>query len=203
VRAAGARLRRGAVALAAAAAAAAAPAHGQERVESSTYANKTHGIEISKPAAWHFITAGMIVDLAKRSAGQTSLRGEEDPVKLTGIAVIASKTPSLGLEVTPHVILRVIELKEGSVELVQTCEGLRTGMGDPETVEPTRPVRLDGRPAVRLDFRGSVDGARVRATALCAVRGRRAYFVVGQALVDDFEAEARTFETILASFKLR
>jgi hypothetical protein len=180
-----------------------APALGQERVQGNLYTNKTHGIELSKPAAWHFITAGMLVDLAKRSAGQASLRGEEDPVKLTGIAVIASKTPSLGLEVAPHVILRVIELKAAGADLAQTCEGLRSGMGDPEVVEPPRAVRLGDRPAARLDFRGTVDGARVRATALCAVRDRRAYFVVGQALAAEFDAEARTFETILGSFKLQ
>jgi hypothetical protein len=191
------------VVLAAAVAVTVTPALGQERVQGNAYTNPGHGIEISKPPAWHFITAGMIVDLAKRSAGQTSLRGEEDPVKLTGIAVIASKTPSLGLEVAPHVILRVIELKEGAADLARTCESLRSGMGDPETVAPTRSVRLGDRPAVRLDFRGNVDGALVRATALCAVRDRRAYFVVGQALAADFEAEARTFEAILGSFKLR
>ena len=197
------RLRLWGAILVLAAVAAVAPAGAQERIQGDVYTNSRHGIEISKPSSWHFITAGMIVELAKRSAGQTSIRGDEDPVKLTGMAVIVSKTPSLGLEISPHVILRVFELKERPSDLAKTCEGLRAGMSEPETVQPTREVRLGDLSAVRLDFRGYVDGTLIRAAALCLARERQAYVVVGQALATDFDAEARVFDTILGSFKLK
>jgi hypothetical protein len=54
-----------------------------------------------------------------------------------------------------------------------------------------------------LDFKGYVDGALVRATALCTFQDRRAFVVVGQALAAEFDGEAGTFETILGSFRLR
>jgi hypothetical protein len=76
-------------------------------------------------------------------------------------------------------------------------------MSDPETVTPTREVQLDGQRAARLDFRGNVDGAAVRATALCTLQGQRAFVVVAQALLKDFEGAAPTFETILSSFRLK
>jgi hypothetical protein len=76
-------------------------------------------------------------------------------------------------------------------------------MNEPETVTPTRSVAIDGRPAARLDFKGYVDGALVRATALCTFQGRRAFVVVGQALAAEFDGEASVFDTILRSFKLR
>jgi hypothetical protein len=76
-------------------------------------------------------------------------------------------------------------------------------MNAPETVTPTRPVRLEGRAAARLDFKGYVDGALVRAIALCTFQDRRAFVVVGQALAAEFEGEAGTFEAILQSFRLR
>ena len=76
-------------------------------------------------------------------------------------------------------------------------------MSEPETVAPTRTVAVDGRPAARLDFKGYVDGALVRATALCTFQDRRAFVVVGQSLAAEFDGEAATFDTILRSFKLR
>lgn len=179
------------------------PARGQERVQGDLYTNARYGIQISKPPVWHFLTAGMIVELAKKSAGGVGMRGEEDPVKLAGFAVIVSKEPSLGREIAPQVVLLVHELRERPTDVVKTCEGLRAGMSDPETVEPTREVRLDGRPAARLDFRGVVDGAIVRARALCTFRDREAFVVAAQALAADFEREVSTFEAILSSFKLK
>jgi hypothetical protein len=76
-------------------------------------------------------------------------------------------------------------------------------MPEPEPVMPTRVVTVAGRPAARLDFKGFVDGAAVRATALCTFQDRRAFVVVGQALSAEFEAEAGTFDAILQSFRLR
>jgi hypothetical protein len=180
----------------------AGPALGQERVEGNVYRNPRYGIEIAKPASWYFITAGTVFDLARKSPGGSRLRSSDDPVKATGFAVVVSKVPALGRGFDPQVIVLVYDLPQPPGALVETCEGLRSGMSDPETVTPTREVPLGGRPAARLDFRGSVDGAAVRATALCALRGQRAFVVVAQALLKDFEAAAPTFETILTSFRL-
>jgi hypothetical protein len=191
------------LALVAVALVAGGPTAAQERVQGDLYTNSHYGIQIGKPSAWHFITAGMIVELAKKTAGAAQLRGEDDPVKLAGFAVIVSKVPSLGREIAPQVVLLVHELKERPTDLLQTCEKLRAGVNDPETVEPTREVQIDGRPAARLDFRAVVDGALVRATALCTVRDRQAYVVAAQALAADFEVEAHAFETILQSFRLK
>jgi hypothetical protein len=180
-----------------------APLGAQERVQGDVYANARYGLQISKPATWHFLTAGMIVDLARKTAGATPLATNEDPVKVAGFAVIISKEPTLGREVVPQVVLLVHELRERPANLVRTCEGLRAGMNEPETVEPTREVRIEGRPAARLDFRGLVDGAAVRARALCTFRDRQAFVVVAQALAADFDREAGMFETILSSFRLK
>jgi hypothetical protein len=180
-----------------------APLAAEEKVEGNRYSNPTYGIEITKPPSWHFITAGTILDLAKKAGGGQKIRGDEDPVKLAGFAVIVSKVPVLGRSIDPHVVLMVHEAAAPPADTVKACEGLRTGMTEPETVRPTRQLQLEGRPAARLDFQGLVDGAMVRATALCTFRDRRAFVVVGQALSSDFDGEFSRFESILQSFKLK
>ncbi|MGH7265231.1 MAG: hypothetical protein ACREMB_10315 [Candidatus Rokuibacteriota bacterium] len=175
----------------------------QEKVEGNRYSNPTYGIQITKPPSWHFITAGTILDLAKKAAGGQKIRGDEDPVKLAGFAVIVSKVPVLGRSIDPNVVLRVHEAAAPPDDTVKACELLRTGMTEPETVRPTRRLQLEGRPAARLDFQGLVDGAMVRATALCTFRERRAFVVVGQALSSEFDGELSRFESILQSFTLK
>jgi len=180
----------------------AAAALGQDRIESDRYANARYGIEIRKPAAWYFITASAVLDQARKAAAVPPAKAGEDPVKVAGFAVVVSKVPSLGRAFDPQVIVLVHELAHAPTGAAE-CEKLRTGMTDPQTVKPTREVRLEGRPAVRLDFQGLVDGDLVRATALCTFKDRQAFVVVGQALATDFDGEAETFETILGSFRLK
>ena len=180
----------------------AAPVSAQDRVDGDRYQNPRYGIQIEKPSRWHFITASTVIDVARKAAGMPAASGD-DPVKAAGFAVIVSKVPVLGREVAPQVVLMVQDLPRPPGDVVEACERLRSGMNDPETVTSTRPVRLDGRPAARLDFKGYVDGALVRATALCTFQDRRAFVVVGQALAAEFDGEAGTFDTILRSFRLR
>lgn len=180
-----------------------APAGAQERVEGNTYRNPRYGIEIGKPGDWYFITAGTVLDLAQKAAGGERPRPEADPVKAAGFAVVVSKVPSLGRGVDPQAVLLVRDAPEPSPGLVAVCEAIRQGMLEPETVRPTRQVRLGGQPAVRLDFQGLVDGAQVRATALCTVRDRRVLAVVGQALSAEFDGAAAAFEAIIQSFRLQ
>jgi len=175
----------------------------QDRVDGDRYQNPRYGIQIEKPSHWHFITASTVMDVARKAAGMPAASGDVDPVKAAGFAVIVSKAPVLGREVAPQVVLMVQDLPQAPGDVTQACERLRSGMNDPETVTPTRPVRVEGRPAARLDFRGYVDGALVRAVALCTFRDRRAFVVVGQALASEFDGEAGTFDTILRSFRLR
>jgi hypothetical protein len=182
---------------------AAAPAAAQDKLDGNNYSNAKYGIQITKPPAWHFITATAILDLAKKSAGGGRIPGEEDPVKAAGFAVVVSKAPVLGRGVSPQVILVVRELPAPSADLVKTCESLREGMVEPETVRPTRQLQVGGRPAARLDFQGLVDSEMVRATALCTLRDRQAFMVVGQALSSEFDGDFANFESILGSFRLR
>jgi hypothetical protein len=198
------RLRSlGALALLLAFVFAAGPVASQDRIEGDRYQNPRYGIQIEKPPRWHFITATTVMDIARKAAGMGAPPADTDPVKAAGFAVIVSKLPTLGREVTPQVILAVQDLPRPPGDVVEACERLRSGMNEPENVMPTRPVRLDGRPAARLDFKGYVDGALVRATALCTFQDRRAFVVVGQALATEFDAETVTFDTVLRSFKLR
>ena len=183
----------------------AAPTLGQDRVDGNVYASARYGIQIAKPAAWHFITAQTALDLARKAAGPVGSgrpRGDEDPVRAAGFAVIVSKSPILGRTFDPQVIVLVNELADPPSDLVQVCESVRAGMTEPKTVTPTRETRLGETPAARLDFQGLVDGTPVRATALCVARDRRVFVVVGQALAADFASVASTFETILSSFRL-
>jgi hypothetical protein len=193
----------GALALLLMVAAATAPALAQDRIEGDRYQNPRYGIQIEKPPRWHFITAATVMDIARKAAGLGAPPADADPVKAAGFAVIVSKSPTLGREVTPQVILAIQDLPRPPADVVEACERLRSGMNDPENVMPTRPIRVDGRPAARLDFKGYVDGAQVRATALCTFQDRRAFVVVGQALATEFDAETVMFDTILRSFKLR
>ena len=193
----------GALALLLMVAAATAPALAQDRIEGDRYQNPRYGIQIEKPPRWHFITAATVMDIARKAAGLGAPPADADPVKAAGFAVIVSKSPTLGREVTPQVILAIQDLPRPPADVVEACERLRSGMNDPENVMPTRPIRIDGRPAARLDFKGYVDGAQVRATALCTFQDRRAFVVVGQALATEFDAETVMFDTILRSFKLR
>jgi hypothetical protein len=179
------------------------PAAAQDRIDGDRYQNPRYGIQIEKPPRWHFITASTVMDVARKAAGLGALPADADSVKAAGFAVIVSKLPTLGREVTPQVILAVQDLPRPPGDVVEACERLRSGMNDPENVMPTRPIHLDGRPAARLDFKGYVDGALVRATALCTFQDRRAFVVVGQALATEFDAETVTFDTILRSFRLR
>jgi hypothetical protein len=172
-------------------------------VEGDRYANPRYGVQIDKPARWHFITASAVMDAARKAAGLSPLGSDADAVRSAGFAVIVSKVPILGREVTPQVIVMVHDLPQAPGDVVATCERLRTGMSDPETVTPAQLVQIDGKLAARLDFKGFVDGALVRATALCTFRDRRAFVVVGQALAAEFEGEAPTFDAILRSFRLR
>ena len=194
--------RMAAVALVALATAFGGLAAAQDRVDGNRYQNPRYGIQIDKPAGWSFLTATALIDAARKAAGMPA-SGDQDPVKAAGFAVIVSKKAVLGREVSPEVVLVVQDLPKPPADLVQSCELLRSGMTEPENVTPTRRVSIDGRPAARLDFQGYVDGALVRATALCTFQDRRAFLVVGQALASDFDGEASTFETILRSFKLR
>ena len=179
----------------------AVPVAAQDRIDGDRYQNPRYGVQIEKPPRWHFITASTVIDLARKAAGMPA--SGDDPVKAAGFAVIVSKAPVLGREVAPQVVLMVQDLPKPPGDVVEACERLRSGMNDPETVTPTRPVRIDGRPAARLDFKGYVDGALVRATALCTFQDRRAFVVAGQALAAEFDGEAVTFDTILRSFRLR
>jgi hypothetical protein len=179
------------------------PASAQDRVDGDRYQNPRYGVQIEKPSRWYFITASTVIDVARKAAGMPALGGDVDPVRAAGFAVIVSKTPVLGREVTPQVVLMVHDLPRAPADAVEACERLRSGMSEPETVTPTTSVRIDGRPAARLDFRGYVDGALVRATALCTFQDRRAFVVVAQALAAEFDGEAGTFDGILRTFKLR
>jgi hypothetical protein len=179
------------------------PAVAQDKVDGDRYQNPRYGVEIEKPSRWYFITASTLLDAARRGAGMPPVGREVDPVKAAGFAVIVSKVPALGREVAPQVVLMVHDLPEAPGDVVQACERLRSGMVEPETVVPTRAVSVGGRPAARLDFKGYVDGALVRATALCTFQDRRAFVVAGQALAAEFDGEAGTFDAILRSFRLR
>jgi hypothetical protein len=188
----------------AATALAAAPAVAQERIDGNAYSNAKYGIQITKPPSWHFISSGAVVELAKKAGGGAKIAGDDDSVKLAGFAVIVSKAPELGRSVKPQVVVLVRELPAPPADLVQTCESFRSGMTEPETVKPTRRLQLGGtRPAARLDFQGLVDSDMVRATALCTVRDRLAFVVVGQALASEFDTEFSAFESILGSFRLK
>jgi hypothetical protein len=175
----------------------------QDKIEGNSYSNAKYGIQVTKPVSWHFITAATIVDLAKKAGGNVKLRGDEDPVKLAGFAVVVSKEPTLGRGVQPQVVVLIHELPAAPPDMVKACEGLRSGMTEPETLKPTRPAQVGGRPAARLDFQGIVDGDVVRATALCTFKDKQAFVVVGQALASEFDSEFSSFESILASFRLR
>jgi hypothetical protein len=192
----------GALALLLMVAVATAPALAQERIEGDRYQNPRYGIQIEKPPRWHFITASTVMDIARKAAGLGAPPADADPVKTAGFAVIVSKSPTLGREVSPQVILAVQDLpRPPGTWWSRGRERLRSGMNDPENVaDPTGPPRRPSGGAARLQ---GLRGRAQCAHALCTFQDRRAFVVVGQALATEFDAETVTFDTILRSFKLR
>src|SRR5262249_2612642 len=151
----------------------------QEKVEGDRYSNALYGLQIDKPGDWYFITAGTVLELAQKMAGARA-RPSPDPVKTAGVAGILSKGPTLGRDFDRQVVGLVEETEKSPADLAEACGKLRSGMAEPEMVRAPQRVQVDGKPAVRLDFLGYVDGAAVRASALCTFRDRRAYFAVAQ-----------------------
>src|SRR5262245_64150469 len=100
----------GALALLLTVAVAAGSAAAQDRIEGDRYQNPRYGIQIEKPSGWHFITATTVMDIARKAAGLAGPPAEADAVKAAGFAVIVSKSPTLGREVTPQVILAIQDL---------------------------------------------------------------------------------------------
>ena len=76
----------------------------RNRVDGDRYQNPRYGVQIEKPPRWHFITASTVMDVARKAAGHGAPPADADPVKTAGFAVIVSKSPNLGREVSPQVV---------------------------------------------------------------------------------------------------
>ena len=152
------------------------PAHIQERVEGNSYINDTFHFAMYKPPGWKI---------------------HEETPRETGRAIVA-----LGSEDEQTLLIVERQVWSGPPELKNdtTETSLRQTYQDYQTISES-PTKLDGRPAVRHDFRGLMDGVEWHGVSVRVAEGNTVFGIIGLTSAETFQFQQALLNKIINSFR--
>ena len=151
------------------------PAHVLEHVEGNDYFNDTFHFAMYKPPGWNLY--------------------EELPRgKVSAIVAIATEDEQTLLFVDRQVWSGTPNLKDDSVEanLRRTYQNYK--------MESESNTTIDGRPAIRRDFTGVMDGAEWHGVAVRVAQGSTIFGIIGMTSAESFQFQEAVVNKILKSF---
>ena len=151
------------------------PAHMAEHEEGNNYFNDTFHFVMFKPPDW-------------------KIYNELPRGKVSALVALASEDEQTMLFVDRQVWSGTPDLKNDIVE-----SNLRTIYQDYKKLSETE-TQIDGRPAIRRDFSGLLDGAEWHGVAVRVVQGSTVYGIVGMTSAETFQFQEAVFNKIVKSF---
>jgi len=151
------------------------PAHMAEHEEGNNYFNDTFHFVMYKPPDW-------------------KIYNELPRGKVSALVALASEDEQTMLFVDRQVWSGIPDLKSDIVE-----SNLRTIYQDYKKLSETE-TQIDGRPAIRRDFTGLIDGAEWHGVAVRVVQGSTVYGIVGMTSAETFQFQEAVFNKIVKSF---
>jgi len=148
----------------------------QERVEGNSYINDTFHFAMYKPPGW---------------------KTHEEALRETGRAIVA-----LGPEDEQTLLIVERQVWSGPPELKNdtTEANLRQTYQDYQAVSES-PTKLDGRPAVRRDFRGLMDGVEWHGVSVRVAEGNTVFGIIGLTSAETFQFQQALLNKIINSFR--
>jgi hypothetical protein len=152
------------------------PAEIQERVEGNNYTNDTFHFTMYKPPGW---------------------RIHEDVPRETGRAIVA-----MGPEDEQTLLIVDREVWSGPPDLKRdtTETNLRSTYQDYQRLSES-PMQLDGRPAVRRDFTGLMEGVEWHGVSVRVTEGDTVFGILGLTSAETFQFQQALLNKIINSFR--
>lgn len=152
------------------------PAEIRERVEGNNYINDTFHFTMYKPPGW---------------------RLHEDVPRETGRAIVA-----MGPEDEQTLLIVDREVWSGPPDLKRdtTETNLRSTYQDYQRLSES-PMQLDGRPAVRRDFTGLMEGVEWHGVSVRVAEGNTVFGILGLTSAETFQFQQALLNKIINSFR--
>lgn len=152
------------------------PAEIQERVEGNNYINDTFHFTMYKPPGW---------------------RLHEDVPRETGRALVA-----MGREDEQTLLIVDREVWSGPPDLKRdtTETNLRSTYQDYQRLSES-PLQLDGRPALRHDFTGLMEGVEWHGVSVRVAEGNTAFGILGLTSAETFQFQQALLNKIINSYR--
>jgi hypothetical protein len=152
------------------------PAEIQERVEANSYTNDTFHFTMYKPPGW---------------------RIHEDVPRETGRAIVA-----MGPEDEQTLLIVDRQVWSGPPDLKRdtTETNLRSTYQDYQRLSES-PMQLDGRPAVRRDFTGLMEGVEWHGVSVRVVEGKMVFGMLGLTSAETFQFQQALLNKMINSFR--
>jgi hypothetical protein len=152
------------------------PAEIQERVEGNSYTNDTFHFTMYKPPGW---------------------RIHEDVPRETGRAIVA-----MGPEDEQTLLIVDREVWSGPPDLKRdtTETNLRSTYQDYRRLSESL-IQLDGRPTVRRDFTGLMDGVEWHGVSIRVAEGNTIFGILGLTSAETFQFQQALLSKIINSFR--
>jgi len=152
------------------------PTQIQERVEGNSYINDTFHFAMYKPPGWKI---------------------HEEALRETDRAIVA-----LGPEDEQTLLIVERQVWSGPPELKNdtTEANLRQTYQDYQAVSES-PTKLDGRPAVRRDFRGLMDGVEWHGVSVRVAEGNTVFGIIGLTSAETYQFQQALLNKIINSFR--
>ena len=151
------------------------PAHMVEHEEGNNYFNDTFHFVMFKPPDWKIYN-----DLPRgKVSALVALSSEDEQTVLFVDRQVWSGTPDLNNDIVEA--------------------NLRTIYQDYKKLAESE-TQIDGRPAIRRDFSGLIDGVEWHGVAVRVVQGSTVYGIVGMTSAESFQFQQAVFNKIVKSF---